>query len=203
MPDPAVQTAQLHAWLERMRAGDAAASDELLRVVCGRLERLARKLLRGFPRVRRWVQTDDVLQNALLRLLRALREIRPASTRAFFGLAAVQMRRELLDLARHFLGPEGQGFNHATGLGDGTTPAFDPPDAVDDAAELERWCAFHQAVEGLAEEEREVVGLLFYHGLKQAEAAELLQVSERTVRSRWAAALRRLHHLRNDGDPGE
>jgi RNA polymerase sigma-70 factor (ECF subfamily) len=57
--------------LNHIRQGDTTASDELLRSVCGRLETLARKMLRGFPKVRRWAQTDDVLQNALMRLLRS------------------------------------------------------------------------------------------------------------------------------------
>ena len=35
------------------------------------LRQLARRDLNRFPRLRRWEQTDDVLQNATLRLLRA------------------------------------------------------------------------------------------------------------------------------------
>jgi RNA polymerase sigma-70 factor (ECF subfamily) len=100
MPHSSLDTTQLQALLDRIRAGDTAARDELLRSVVGRLEGLARKMLRGFPLVRRWNETDDVLQNALLRLLRALETVNPASTRAFFGLAAAQIRRELLDLRR-------------------------------------------------------------------------------------------------------
>src|SRR5262249_24902271 len=114
MADPSVQTAQLHNWLDRMRAGDLSAREELLRSVGKRLERIARKMLRDFRGVKRWAQTDDVLQNALLRLLRALREVRPTSVRDFFGLAAQQMRRELLDLLRHFQGRRGIGANHAS-----------------------------------------------------------------------------------------
>src|SRR4051794_31546076 len=72
MSDPSVRTTQLHLWLERMRAGDVGARDELLRGFCGRLESLAHKMLRRFPHVQRWAQTDDVLQNALMRLLRSL-----------------------------------------------------------------------------------------------------------------------------------
>jgi RNA polymerase sigma-70 factor (ECF subfamily) len=198
--DPSCHTAQLHGWLDRVQAGDLAAREELLRAFGNRLERLARKMLRRFPGVRRWVQTDDVLQSAVLRLLRALQEVRPESTRDFFRLAAEQMRRELLDLARHYYGPHGQGAHHAShGSGDGgSTPAHEPPDPADDPDELERWCAFHREVEGLPAEEREVVGLIFYHGWKQADVAELFGVSERTVRRRWEAALAKLHHILTD-----
>src|ERR1051326_1878602 len=118
MAEVSFRTTQMHHWLERLRAGDLAARDELLRSVCPRLEHLARKMLRRYPSVQRWAETDDVLQNALLRLLRALQEVWPSSTREFLGLAAAQMRRELLDLARHFYGPQGEGAHHASQVGD-------------------------------------------------------------------------------------
>jgi RNA polymerase sigma factor (sigma-70 family) len=38
-------------------------------------------------------------------------------------------------------------------------------------------------------QEREVVGLIFYHGWTQAQTAELFGVDERTVRRRWRSAL--------------
>ena len=195
MPDPSFSTTRLQAWLDRLQTGDPAAPDELLRRVGGRLERLARKMLGRFPGVRRWAETGDVLQNATLRLLRALQEVRPADTRQFFGLAAEQMRRELLDLSRHFFGPHGAGAHHASQAGpaDSQGVACEPPDRGDEGDELERWCAFHQEVEKLPVEEREVVGLVYYHGWKQAEVAELFGVSERTIRRRWEAALAKLH----------
>jgi RNA polymerase sigma-70 factor (ECF subfamily) len=197
MEDPAPRTAQLHRWLDRLQAGDLAAREELLRSVGNRLEHLARKMLRRFPGVRRWVETDDVLQNALLRLLRALREVRPASMRDFFGLAAEQMRRELLDLARHYYGPHGPGAHHASAAaaGGAPTPAEEPTDRADDPDELERWCTFHREVEQLPAEEREVLGLMFYHGWKAAEVAEMFGLSERTVRRRWESALLKLHEV--------
>ena len=49
--------------------------------------------------------------------------------------------------------------------------------------------------EALPAEEREVVGLIFYHGWEQAKVAELFQVNERTVRRRWQSAMLKLHHL--------
>ncbi len=199
--DASARTTHLVAWLDRMKAGDRAARDELLRGFGGRLERLARKMLRGFPGVQRWAQTDDVLQSSLLRLLRALEQVQPTSTRDFFGLAAEQMRRELLDLARHFYGPQGHGTNHAGRIGaeSSETPGVEPSDRGDDSAELERWCAFHQEVEQLPAEQREVVGLIFYHGWTQVEVAELFQVNVRTVQRRWEAALVKLHQVLKDG----
>jgi DNA-directed RNA polymerase specialized sigma24 family protein len=59
----------------RFQRGDAAALEELIRRTSERLGRLARKMLRGFPAVRAREQTDGVLQNALVRLARSLREV--------------------------------------------------------------------------------------------------------------------------------
>ncbi len=44
-------------------------------------------------------------------------------------------------------------------------------------------------------EEREVVGLVFYHGWTQAKIAELFDVDERTIRRRWSSACERLREL--------
>jgi RNA polymerase sigma factor (sigma-70 family) len=44
----------------------------------------------------------------------------------------------------------------------------------------------------LPAQEREVVGLAFYHGWSQAEVAELFGVSERTVQRWWQSALLKL-----------
>jgi RNA polymerase sigma-70 factor (ECF subfamily) len=184
----------MHEWLDSIQAGDRAAAEQLLLRVGQRLERLARKMLRRFPGVQRWADTGDVLQNATLRLLRALHEVRPADTREFFSLAGEQMRRELLDLSRHFYGPQGEGANHASvaGATDSQAAECAPPDRADDADDLERWCAFHEAVAQLPAEEREVISLVFYHGWTQEQIAELFQVDVRTVRRRWQAACVRL-----------
>jgi RNA polymerase sigma factor (sigma-70 family) len=191
--DAAVNTVQLNAWVERMRGGDPAARDELLRSVCGRLERLARKMLHRFPGVQRWAETGDVLQSALMRLLRALEEVRPNSVRDFFGLAAEQMRRELLDLARYFHGPRGAAAHHESIVGAAReAPALDPAAPAEAPDELEKWEAFHADVSNLPAEEREIVGLIYYHGWTQADVAELFQVSVRTVQRRWESALLKL-----------
>jgi RNA polymerase sigma factor (sigma-70 family) len=185
--DPSFDTSQLHAFVDRMRAGDPDAADALVRQVGGRLERLARSMLRGFPNVKRWVDTEDVVQSALMRLLRTLRAVRPESTRDFANLAALHIRRELLDLTRHFrtLTKRGVQEGNADLLAQAPVPA-----GLDD--DLDLWAAFHEQVGQLPVKEREVVSLWFYHGWTQPQMAELFQVDERTVRRRWRAACLRL-----------
>jgi RNA polymerase sigma-70 factor (ECF subfamily) len=187
MSDASVHTTHLRRWVERIRAGDHAARDEMLRAIHDRLERLARKMLRRFPGVARWEQTGDLLQNALLRLLRALEAVEATSVRDFFGLAAEQMRRELLDLARRYQARRAAGASSAA--------APEPATPADDPAELERWCAFHQAVGRLPPEQRDVVSLIYYHGWTQAEVAEHLGVARRSVQRYWASALVTLHGM--------
>jgi RNA polymerase sigma-70 factor (ECF subfamily) len=191
-------TTVVQAWIDCLRAGDAAARDELLASSCDRLNRLTRKMLKDYPGVRRWEETGDVLQNALLRLCRALREVTPPTARDYFRLAALQIRRELLDLARHYYGPHGAGAHHASHApagdsGDGRPPAHDPADQTHDPGRLAIWCEFHAAVQDLPEKERDVFELVWYQGLTQDEAARVLEVSEPTVQRRWTSARLRLH----------
>jgi RNA polymerase sigma-70 factor (ECF subfamily) len=202
---PSFQTSQLLILLDRMRAGDRAAANDLFEHLGDRLRRLARKMLRGsFPAVGRWEETSDVLQKASQRLLRALKAVRPDSTRKFFTLAGVQIRRELLDLKEHYYGPEGMGAHHHTpgapGNPDGPSP--EPPDPAPGWDELEEWCDFHRKIDGLPEEEREVVDLHFYQGLTKAQVAELLGVDVRTVQRRWNGALTHLHAPPGGQSPG-
>jgi RNA polymerase sigma-70 factor (ECF subfamily) len=186
----------IQGWLDRLRAGDAEARAELLQCAADRLVRLARKMLRGFPGVRRWEETDDVLQNAILRLNRALQSTAPDSARSFFNLAAVQIRRELIDLARHYEGPMGMGAHHEPRVpADGsraTMPTAALAPDTNDPARLSDWTEFHRQVEHLPDEEREVFDLLWYQGLTQGEAAEVVGVSEKTINRRWMAARVRL-----------
>jgi RNA polymerase sigma-70 factor (ECF subfamily) len=198
---------QVQNWLARLQAGDQAARNELLGHACERLRRLTRKMLKDFARVRRWEQTDDVLQNALVRLWHALREVTPPTARDFYGLAALQIRRELIDLARQYYGPHGLGTNQESqGAADdsATTPhaSFDKADTTHEPGGLAAWTEFHQRVDTLPQPEREVFDCLWYHELTRVEAARLLGTSEATVRRLWVAARRRLHQVLGGHLPG-
>ena len=188
MPD---DTTQLQRLIDRYLAEEPDAFDELIEYTALRLRALTRKMLARYPHVRRWEQTDDVMQMAIIRLHRSLNEVKPESKKAFFGLAATQMRRTLIDLARHYYGTYGHGNNYKSaarhedenqdqalgrlGLNNQTdSSGLEKPD------DLNRWTAFHEAIDDLPEEDREVISLVWYGGLKQKEVARLLGIADRT-----------------------
>jgi RNA polymerase sigma-70 factor (ECF subfamily) len=199
-------TAQLQLCLDRLHQGDESARAELLGGACGRLERLTHVMLKDYPRLKRWEETGDVLQNALIRLQRALHTITPATLRDFYRLATLQIRRELLDLVRHYHGPEGPGAReHQLASGSdasGNGAVGEPGNSSLEPSGLLAWSEFHQQVEALPEEEREVFDLLWYQGLAHTEAAEILGVSPRTVKRRWQAACLQLHERLHGNLPG-
>jgi RNA polymerase sigma-70 factor (ECF subfamily) len=186
MSEPPFDTTQLHAQIERLRAGDPAAREELVRSVAERMRRIAQRMLRGYPTVRAAADTSDVLQNTFLRLLTALRKIRPASTRDFFQLAGYLTRQELIDLLRRC----------SPRQTDQLPPAVE--DQGPSPEHLDAWRHFHQAVEQLPADEREVVSLTFYHGWTQAQIAEVVGVGVRTVRRRWASGCLALREMLGD-----
>jgi RNA polymerase sigma factor (sigma-70 family) len=187
-PKTAGSDTQLQGLLDQSLDGNPAAKEALLNHACDRLLKLTRKMFHGHPGLRRWMQTDDVFQNSLVRLHRALAQTEVRDVRHFFNLATVQIRRELLDLARKHFGPHGIGRNHHTDFQPADEAGGSVHRLADEPENLEAWEEFHQRVEALPENEREVLGLLYYEGLEQAEAAKVLGVSERTVRSRWTRA---------------
>lgn len=190
---------EIAACLDRLASGDLAARDRIIEVASERLRTLARRMLAKFPSVRRWDDTDDVFQNAAMRLHRALGEVQPESPRAIMALAATQLHRELIDLARRHSGPMSFAANHATnspGMPDSSTgrgsspPAANVPDSPDDS--LDRWTLFHEAIAALPGELREVFHLVWYLGAEQKTIARLLGCSERTVKNRWRDARERV-----------
>jgi RNA polymerase sigma-70 factor (ECF subfamily) len=202
-------TVAIERCIDRLRAGESEVRGELLNHAFERLQRMTQKMKRGYDRVGRWEQTDDVVQNASLRLFAALGQVEIADARHFFRLAALQIRRELLDMCRHYYGPQGHAANHHTQL---RQPAadqsarpevFDRAELTADPHKMQEWGEFHAFVQELPETEREVVDLLWYHELSQEEAAQVLGVSTRHVKRLWRSA-KLLLHARMQGEvPGE
>jgi len=191
---------KLQSLIIDLQSGKSEAVEQLIEVSYDRLQRLARKMLKTNLRVKRWNETDDVLQNALVRLHRALQEVSPDSVEGYFRLAATQIRRELIDLARHHYGPQGNAAHHASepcapDAEGRVAPLHEDRDPTAGPATLMQWTELHEAIEQLPDDVRTLFDLLYYQGLTQAEAAELLDVSERTIKRRWLSAKMELQEL--------
>jgi RNA polymerase sigma-70 factor (ECF subfamily) len=176
----------LQSVLQSLANGDDSARVALIQHGLDRFRRLARHMFRPYADLLSLYETDDVLQQALIRLYKTLDEIKPDDVRALFGLMARQIRWVLLDLGRKHAGK-------AVGLLAASSDSIEGADMEleDPAGEpggLLEWTHFHETIESLPEDPREMFDLLFYEGLSQAEAAEVLNVSIRTIKRRWQAA---------------
>ncbi len=188
--------ARVQSCLERLKAGDPSARHELISVSCERLGGMAHRILQDYARVSRWVESGDVLNEAVLRLDRALKEVRPENAHAFLQFAAVQMNRVLIDLYRSLYGPEGMAAHHhshhASKSSDSNRSLADASDlASGPESQVERGemqAIVHEVVDSLPETERQVVNLCFYNGLTQEEAGQILGVSARQVKRYWRSA---------------
>jgi RNA polymerase sigma factor (sigma-70 family) len=191
------QTAGLQDLIDRVQAGDEEARRELIDTAYARLRRLSAIILRrSFPRLKgtpTLVDTTDVANESACRLHQALAEIQPATVRDFFRLAAQRIRWLLLDLAKQADRAQIVGFDDRLAIeGRDDSSASGPPAALTE---------LYRQIELLPANEREVVDLLYFHGLTQAEAANQLGVTERTVRRYSTAARFRLFEALKDTLP--
>lgn len=164
----------------------------------GRLELLCGTLLfRSYPRLTRPplnLQTEEMLGAVVERLLKAMRQARPGNVRQFFAIANQHMRWELNDLARRL---------------DEQPPAAPIPDGYAAAAEstgsqvspIAR--RLFQAIDDLPDEEREAFSLIRIQGMTRGEAAEILDVSVKTVQRRVNRAVLLLSERVGDLRPAE
>lgn len=176
---------------------EAAVREQLFEIAYSRMQALAQRMIRGYPHVRRWDETADVVQAAALRLHRALETVELRDPRHLLRLTALQIRRELLDLARKHTSPESAAAHHETNVlatADGVLMKVDL--AADAAAEpadrLEPWTRLHDAIAALDADDREVFDLVWFMGATQHDIAALTGASPRTVRRQWESIKRRL-----------
>jgi len=180
-------------FLETMGGSDPYAADAaregLVALAAVRMQALAHRMVSGAARVRRWEETDDVVQGAMLRLHRALRAVTPNDTQHFLRLAALQVRRELIDLTRRHRSPESFAANHETNSlpndGDGQRSDEAEDLAAEDADRLSEWTRFHDLAASLPDGDRHLFDMVWYLGMTQDEIAEVLGCSTRTIRRRW------------------
>jgi RNA polymerase sigma-70 factor (ECF subfamily) len=182
MSEHAAGTTTLLLWV---RLGEEARN-RLIGHARKRLQNLASRMLRRAPAVERWEATDDVLQKSLIRLDRALRALIPESSGHFWKLAALQIRRELRDLIRHYSGPLGLNSHRPP---DSAVKVLERhPSWSGEPSTVAEWKEFLKYIDALPKAEREVVDLLHVQELTQEAVAAQLGVSVRTVRRLWQSA---------------
>lgn len=184
--------ANLENCLGQLASGDDSARRMVLELASERLYRLTRVMFHQFPSLRNWEETPDIHQRAMLRLFQALDDVRPENPRQLFNLAALQVKRILIDLSRHYAVSRDGVQRHPIPASRSADAAGllqnQPQDESLQPGSLENWTAFHEKIGSLPDPEREVTMLLFYDGLGQAEVAQLMEVSIRTVKRLWHSA---------------
>ena len=191
---------QIQQCIDRLAEGGLEVRNELIGRSCDQLRRLTQRILAG-DRIHQFEDTDDVLDGAVIRLREALRECCPETVADYYRLASVQIRRELIRLARHYYCSVGWGTlqrlngfatqNHNDFMGgviaNDTSPSRQ-------AARNEEWEQLHLQIAALPDDLRQVGDLVWLHGLTNQQASQALGVSERTIRRRWLRARLQLQH---------
>jgi len=176
-PERAIDVTQLlHAW----RGGDDAAFEQLVEAVYAELHRIARRCMAG-ERAGHSLQPTALVNEAYLRLIDA-QNVQWQNRQHFLSMAARQMRRVLVDIARaKGFQKRGGGAMHVTF--DHDIPAIEEPGrdlvALDDAL---------NALSQIDERKARVVEMRFFGGLSVEESAHALDVSVDTVMRDWKMA---------------
>lgn len=170
----------LAAMLAAHTQGDAQATDRLMSLVYDRIRGLARRRFLG-ERPGHTLEPTAVVHEVYLRLV-GEEGVDQRSRAEFFAIAARLLREILVDYARrHRAQKRGGHLAKVTLEKVPVATRSNPVDllALDDA--LVR-------LQALNERQGRVVELKFFAGLTTVEVADLLGVSERTVRGDWELA---------------
>ncbi len=162
--------------LAAIRCGDAKATDQLLPVVYDRLRRLAQQMM-AREKAGQTLQATALVHEAYLRLLGD--EPDWDDRRHFYAAAAQAMRRILVERARRRNRIKHGGGRKRVDLDDASVVA---------EAESVDLVALDEVLRRLEKEEpraARVVMMRFYAGLSEADAAEALDISVRTVWRDW------------------
>lgn len=183
---------RVQASLGHLAAGNRSARQAVLELAAERLYRLSRVMFHQFPSLRSWEETPDIHQRAMLRLFLALDEVHPQNLRQLLNLAALQVKRVLLDLSRRYSPGMPGNSRFPSLLADLSyyQAALEnrPQDSSLQPGTLDGWTTLHEKIGELPCQEREVAMLLFYDGLSQEEVASLMDISIRSVKRLWQSA---------------
>jgi RNA polymerase sigma factor (TIGR02999 family) len=173
--------------LAALTAGDRSAMDRLMPMVYDELRQRAHRQL-SRAGARGTLSTTGLVNEAYLKLVRAP-QAGWEGRNHFFAVAATAMRSVVVDYARRHLAQKRGGAPRQVELDDTVIRV------EQDAEEL---LSIHQALDRLAALDArlsKLVELRLFGGFSVEEAAEVLGVSERTVKREWSKARTMLHQL--------
>ena len=191
--DASQTSASVQRYLDELAALPAdSPSEGIVRALLARsVDRLhllcARLLHKSYPRLTAGpvnLHSDEVLSAVVERLIKAMRQVRPATVRQFFALANQHMRWELNGIARRL--------DHqvaAAELRESRIVSPPPSDALSsgaspDAPQSPTAGRILAALDALPEEEREVFDLVRLQGMTHPEAAAVIGCSTKTIQRR-------------------
>ncbi len=175
--------------LQAARAGDRSALDQVLPILYEDLRRLARRQL-ARERGSRTIQPTTLVHEAYLKLAGSAPHARDRAH--LLAIAAHAMRQVLVDHARERRAAKrGPDWVRTTITDAVSTRELDS----------EALLALDDALERLEPRQRQVVECRFFAGLDDAEIAEALGVTSRTVRRDWVKARAWLNRWLSESTP--
>jgi RNA polymerase sigma factor (TIGR02999 family) len=187
-PSLAAADQEIAAALDMLRRGAPDGMEQLIPLVYADLRRIAHRQLSAEP-TGHTLSTTALVHEAYLRMAGQAPDAW-ANRAQFFALAARVMRRVLVDYARrHQAARRGGAERRPVSLDDAR--AGGNTDALSMATRGDELLALDEALERLAlvdQRMSRVVECRFFGGLTEAETAEALGVSQRTVAGDWRMA---------------
>lgn len=181
MPGPSTSPAPITMLLRSVSKGDPAALGELYESLYPELRRIAQAALYRQGRSES-LHTTMLVHESFLRL-QGNNELALNDRKHFFAYAAKTMRHLIIDQAREQMAQwRGGGVEHVT---------LNTALADEVAPEVEQTLRVNEALTALEALDPDLAGLVemrYFGGYTEVEVAELLGISERTVRRRWDKA---------------
>jgi RNA polymerase sigma-70 factor (ECF subfamily) len=190
--------------IERARAGDLQALNELFTRHCERLRRMVD--MRLDHRLQARLDPSDVLQEAYVEVVERLDEYLRDPRLPFFLWLRLVVGERLLKLHRHHLGTKMRDAGREVALYRGALPQASSAalaahllgkhtSPTQAAVRAERVLRLQEALNTLDPIDREILALRHFEELTSAEAAQVLDIGEEAAAKRYVRALRRLKKI--------
>ncbi len=189
------RSADVTGWLQAWSGGDAAALKRLVPIVYGELRRIAQRCLSNED-PGQTLQTTALAHEALIKLVGS-QPVSWQSRAHFFAVAARQMRRILIDIARSKHQIKRGGAPLRLSLDKVAEVSYERSRelfALEDAL---------RDLEKLDPRKAQIVEMRYFGGLSVKETAAVLKVSDRTIFREWETARVWLYRYLHRGKPEE